>query len=366
MLPVVGASFRVVARLSVAALALAIVACSYAGNGPSNSPSPSNASAAPSVTPFAAVPSASPPTATLRPSRSSETPPSDPYLAQKAQQARQLLASWDALIGAAPADAIVFTGGLEDGGGWNGKNAEDQKSAFNAGLIEAQPDLSAETPPPGSVQWPDGSTQSVDLISASAALAALVADSDGSGSCDGCSPLVVVGAKLVSVKVQTSRGLASVPAWQFLWTDQDTPIDPVTFVAVKDAVVVGDGDLAGATYDGDPLELAYGTAQSTSLTVSFVGSPWPGDNPCGAEYSASSVESDRAVAVIIEEHHSASPFPVQTPPIACPAVGLVRAISVDLSNPLGERTVLDVAYSKPVPLGTGPVPTFSLLPWPMP
>ncbi len=354
-MPVFGASGgRLVPRAAALVLVLAAtVGCSYLGTSPMGAAptfrSPLDAPST-STTPG---PSASGTLTTIAP---------DSNLAQKTQQAHELLDRWDALVGNAPADAVIFTSGLADGGGWNGDNADDLKMAFMTGRIEAAIDLSADIPPNGQIIWTNGSKQVVDLISAKDALTGLVADVYEPGSCPACTPLQVVGAKLVSTSAATSRGDVNVPVWQFELSSDQTPIDPITFVAIKDAITATPMDLGRLTDSGGGLEMAYGDSQSSALTVTFVGSPWRRDNPCGADYTADAVESNLAVAVIIEEHHSALPLPVQVPPVGCPAVGFVRTASVALSEPLGQRTVLDVASAMPVPLQNGEPPTYS--PWP--
>ena len=151
------------------------------------------------------------------------------------------------------------------------------------------------------------------------------------------------------------------PAWQFEFVPDQTPIEPITFVAVKDARA-GTGEETGG-YQGTRIDTAYGNPQSTQITVSFVGSPWTASDPCGSDYTGTAVESDRAVAVIINEQRSTVPVP--TPlgaDFACAGVEFIRTATVDLAKPLGSRTILDVNYAVPAPLKNGPPPTFSPLP----
>jgi hypothetical protein len=77
--------------------------------------------------------------------------------------------------------------------------------------------------------------------------------------------------------------------------------------------------------------------------VSFVGSPGPASQPCGADYTAEAVESDLAVVVIVTEHRN--------PGLAtCTAVGARRTAAVELASPLGDRAVLEVREGLPVPV----------------
>jgi len=144
---------------------------------------------------------------------------------------------------------------------------------------------------------------------------------------------------LTSGTVDTSRGPAQAPVWEF--TVQGTAV-LVTRVAIADRVTV-----VPPPWDpNDPpigisIDSANGTVGGRQLTVGFVGAPAPGDQPCGADYSAEAVESSTAVVVIVTEHANALP-------VACTAVGARRTAQVELSAPLGDRTVLEVTQGLPV------------------
>ena len=268
------------------------------------------------------------------------------------QRAQAVLAQWDKQMASEPPDAVIVTDGLVAGGGWSGDNADNDKVAFMAGLITANPALPSDQPSPGTVAWADGSTQTVELISAAQALDGLVAAATDH-KCDGCTALTVTGARLTNESRPTARGTASVPVWQFEFAPADQPINPITYVAVKDATSFGTDSLPPDNANAwaiDDLLTAYGNAQSTSLTVAFVGSPYAGDNPCGADYGAQSVEFDRAVAIIVNETHRV----VQLG--ACDAVGATRTAVSKLSRPLGQRVVLQIRFGTPVELKDEPPP----------
>ncbi|HEY1168739.1 MAG TPA: hypothetical protein VGE81_07200, partial [Candidatus Limnocylindrales bacterium] len=129
------------------------------------------------------------------------------------------------------------------------------------------------------------------------------------------------------------------PVWEF--TLQGTAV-MVTQVAIADRVTV-----VPPPWDpNDPpvgisIDSATAAAGGRQLTVSFTGAPGPGDRPCGADYTAEAVESQTAVVVIVTEHTNGLPVP-------CSAVGAIRTAAVELSAPLGERTVLEVREGLPV------------------
>ncbi|HEY1169344.1 MAG TPA: hypothetical protein VGE81_10275, partial [Candidatus Limnocylindrales bacterium] len=151
------------------------------------------------------------------------------------QEAQADLTRWaDAITAAGGQTAFVPVGELTaQVGDWELAVGDNNKPALMAGLVEAAVSLPAETPPNGELRWPDGSSATVRLISAQQALAELKAE--GSGSCSDCVPLQVTGAKLTDGQVQTSRGPAEAPVWEF--TLQGTAV-MVTQVAIADRVTV--------------------------------------------------------------------------------------------------------------------------------
>jgi hypothetical protein len=258
------------------------------------------------------------------------------------QQAQAALARWAAAVAAAGGQsAFIPVGDLTaQVGDWEEPVGDNNKQALMAGLVETAVSLSAEAPPDGEVRLQDGGTQTVRLISAQQALSALKADATGS-SCPTCVPLQISAARLTSGSVETSRGPAQAPVWEF--TVQGTTVR-VTRVAIAARVSVlpppwnpNDAPV------GISIDSATGTVGGRLLTVGFVGAPAPGDQGCGADYSAEAVESPTAVVVIVTEHPNIG-FG------ACTAVGALRTAEVQLSAPLGERAVLDLREGLPVPV----------------
>lgn len=150
---------------------------------------------------------------------------------------------------------------------------------------------------------------------------------------------------LTSGPIQTTRGRATAPIWEF--TVQGTAVK-VTRVALADPVVVasqGEGD----PQVGLAIDSASGTVGGRELTVAFVGAPDPGDKPCGEDYTAEAVESDLAAVVIVTRHPHVAPFGE-----ACSAVGARRTASATMAAPLGERVVLDLQQGTPIPVVLAP------------
>jgi hypothetical protein len=258
------------------------------------------------------------------------------------QEAQTDLARWADAVAAAGGEAAFVPVGELTGqvGDWEPDVGDNNKIALMAGLVEAAVSLPADTPPDGELRWPDGSTTTVRLISARQALAGLTAEATGS-SCPDCTPLQIRGARLTTASIQTSRGPATAPVWEF--TLQGTAVK-VTRPAVAAGVTVTPPpwDPNNAPV-GISIESATGTVGGRQLTVTFTGAPEPGDQGCGADYTAEAVESPTAVVVIVTEHRHGL-FE------ACTAVGATRTATVELAAPLGERAVLEVKEGLPVPV----------------
>ncbi len=251
-------------------------------------------------------------------------------------QARAVLDQWEQAVKAAPEGAIAFTGYVLHGGGWRGPDADEQKSAFLSGLIEASVELPTDIPLPSDVVWEDGSRATVPLLSAAEAFEEMRRDLVG-GSCPNCRPLEVVGARLITRGAETSRGWADVPAWEFAFAGRDAPTVPITQVAVRHRI-----DVPRTEDVARFMGYALGTPDSTSLTVAFAGSA------CGPDhYAAEAVES--AVGVVVLVQPDPPPPPDATPRI-CIALAVGRTAVVELDAPLGSRTVLDPVSGQPIPV----------------
>ncbi len=255
-------------------------------------------------------------------------------------QAEAMLAAWEDAASLADPSAPALIGDLTaQVGDWEEAVGDNNKRALMAGVVVAATSLSDATPPAGVIRWSDGTAQSARLLSAADALADLAAST--ADTCADCQPLEVTGARLTTGSVQTSRGPAIAPMWEF--TIAGTSVK-VTRVAAVDRTSVAplpwDAENPPA---GLSIDSAIGGPEDRVLTVTFVGAPGSGDEPCGADYAAEAVESALAVAVIVVEHRNAAEA-------ACRLVGAERTATVVLATPLGERAVLEVKQGLPVPV----------------
>jgi type II secretory pathway pseudopilin PulG len=224
-------------------------------------------------------------------------------------------------------------------GDWEIAVGDNNKPAVMAGMLAAVQPLSSAAPPDGRITWSDGTSTTVPLLSAAAALDQVRLTA--SGSCPECTPIHVTGATMTAVSIATNRGLATVPAWSFAL---DGTAVRVTRVAVAQTVQVvpppWDPEHAPI---GPSIQRATLATDGRTLTVAFIGAPDPADRPCGEDYTAEAVESDLAVAVIVHVH-------AYWLPASCAAVGAERTATLMLASPLAARAVLEVQEGLPVPV----------------
>ena len=127
----------------------------------------------------------------------------------------------------------------------------------------------------GYAGWADGTSRTVDLLSADQALRNVV--SSAASACSGCEPLTVIGAHLTSTSVETSRGSATVPVWEFGLAGTSVR---VTRVAVARPVQVADPSWNPVDPPiGISIDSAHGAPDSTVLAVTFVGAPLGANQP---------------------------------------------------------------------------------------
>jgi hypothetical protein len=261
-------------------------------------------------------------------------------LERQRQQARDALERWADAVAAAGGDqgfAIVGdpTGQIGDWGILVGGN---NKLALLAGKIESANPLSDETPPPGEVRWEDGAITTLPMISAAQALRDLQAGGV-KDSCPTCEALQVTAAKLSTVGIETSRGRATVPAWEFSLDGTAVHITRVAVAGASSIQVMSPGWDPNDPPIGLSISWAFGHPDGRQVMVGFVG------DSCGTEYTAEAVESTTAVVVIIVEHATGE---------GCRGVGVDRTTTVQLATPLGDRAVLEVQEGLPVPVTLGP------------
>ena len=260
------------------------------------------------------------------------------------QRAQTVLSAWAEAVAAAGEHAAVtpvreLTSQIGD---WEEAVGDNNKRALMAGMIASDRPLSEDAPPDGEVEWQDGTTTKVPLISAQQAIVAM--ESTTEAPCSDCTMLLVTEAQLTSGPIQTTRGPATAPIWEF--TVEGTAVK-VTRVAIANPVVVAPDE--GGWGPGLAIDSASGTVDGSELTVAFVGAPNPGNMACGEDYTAEAVESELAVVVIVTRHPRVALLGE-----ACSLAGARRTATATLAAPLGDRVVLDLQQGTPVPIVLAP------------
>jgi hypothetical protein len=317
--PFAGGVARAIASGALVVALIAAVAVALPGNaGPQfaaiGSPSPNTSG------PRATLP-ASP---TSRPT-ALETPSprfSPPSPAEQRRRAERAFAAWEAYVEGLHPETIQVLGELDNlDHGWRGRNGDEHKSAYHAGLFELLIDLPADVPEPAPVTWADGSMKTVSLVSAADAFAAIAPENPG--SCVGCVPLEIVAVRLASRTFQTLEGPAEMPVWEFTIRQGNVHLYRV---AAQHAVLGKVSPLTFAAVSG-----------STDIVLHVAGGAC--DEAEG--YHGAAVEFDSVVAVFTWYEGSRSNG-------ICTANIASYSVTVALDEPLGDRMVIDMAGN---PLG---------------
>ncbi|WP_214108031.1 hypothetical protein [Acrocarpospora catenulata] len=192
-------------------------------------------------------------------------------------------------------------------------------------------DLSAAQPAPAVLNWEDGSTLTVPVVSARAAYDRMSkprAFVDEKCPAAGCRPLRVIGATMGEATVASSRGPVRVPTWDF--RVEGVP-GPFRRVAVDPSAISAPpqwrkGEMQEAfTYETvtpDELELRYG------------------HGTCDTTHGARVYETSGVVVVDVDVR----PEDVTV----CNAMMRIDQIKVKLGGALGDRVVLDSSSGLPL------------------
>ncbi|MEV6302134.1 hypothetical protein AB0M02_22150 [Actinoplanes sp. NPDC051861] len=268
--------------------------------------------------------------------------PVDDGAQRQNDQAREALARYEeAIRKAGGAPRYVPIGELTgQRGDWEAAVGDDFKRALGAGQVVTSSELPRAPRRTGEVSW--GSEElSLPLLSATEALDELAMTSHHE-NCPDCRPLDATGARFTTVTVQTTRGQARVPAWEYTLKGTKVRITRPAVGSVSVKLTPPSWDPYN-TPAGLAIDSAVTKVGSRTLTVGFTGAPKGAADPCGADYEASAVESEHAVVIVVETRLNAAEQ-------ACPDIGFRRTAPVELAEPLGERAVLEVMQGLPVPV----------------
>ena len=268
-----------------------------------------------------------------------------------------VLAVWDAALNSSSTPSLVITAPLDGQiGSWEGPIGGNNKLALLGGQVRPGSDVAAQPrPAQRTITWANGQHRTIPTITATSAVAALVADGANS-SCGGCGPITALtlhDPKLTQQRIATAAGPATIPVWSFA---VDGSTVRVTAAAIPRSLVLHPV-LPGQTdqlWDGDPSITAHQSSDG-SVTISFIGGA-AGIGPCGANYSARLLESTQAVVVVIDQQENQQTRPTLDTPSAasavtgCDAVGHLRTVQVRTAKPLGGRPIIDGHTGRALPL----------------
>jgi hypothetical protein len=265
---------------------------------------------------------------------------------QEVKRAEDALDRWDKAIGDSGYIPIAPSGQgsntaawqFQQVGNWPGMTGRPtpDSAALALRVITEKTPLPTIRPPAGRVVWASGDSTAVQLLSQAETLQQLHAGAD---VCVGCKPgeidgvkastLVISKVTLTTMQVQTTRGPATVPAYRFSFAGKSVH---ALQAAVAPPMV---GPMPETGQFNLPIDSATFSPGLQTLTVHFIGAERPASEPCGVDYSAVAVESEKAVAVIVTtKPHGTDEM--------CDSSGHPRDAVVQLKAPLGGRAVLEI------------------------
>jgi hypothetical protein len=184
------------------------------------------------------------------------------------------------------------------------------------------------------VRWPDGEVSQVPLITAASAYEEFSRPADlieEECPAKGCRPLLVTGARLGEVPLETSRGTIQAPAWMF--TVEGVEQRKVHMAVDPSAVTARPERIPGGTEEVMAFDLVAGKPDELLLRYGF--------GACDTVRGPRAYETGQLVVVDIDEEDSSAGEP-------CPAILKVATTTVTLARPLGDRLVLDSGTGLPV------------------
>jgi hypothetical protein len=266
------------------------------------------------------------------------------------QQALDALDRWDRAVQAAGGlSGFIPVGELTaQVGDWELETGGNNKLALLSGLIDPSAVDINLTMPAATVTWPDGAPSTVRTVSVQEAITRMRAAGSPCADCATVRHLLIDAARPITVPIETTRGRAMAPAWEFTLAGTAVKLTHIA-VAMSEGVRVTPPSWDPVNSPrGIWIEKASVGPDDRRLTVTFTGSPGPASQPCGADYAGSAVESATGVVVIVTETRYVDPHPNGL--TGCTAIGMTREATVELSAPLADRAVLEVVQGLPVPV----------------
>ncbi|AUG76621.1 hypothetical protein CFP65_1742 [Kitasatospora sp. MMS16-BH015] len=227
-----------------------------------------------------------------------------------------------------------------------GFHSGDDKFAFYASKLELHTALPPAAPnATTTVTWADGTHLALPELTADQVFRSL---SEGRPDCrNHCHPLAVTAVRPGTRQVDTSRGQATVPVWEFTLAGYTQPFAYPAVTPQQTTVQV-------------PPTTPYPVIRDATDAL------WSGTSPdgrtihaqvivhCAALDSAEAYETATAVVLIAHLH---STLETHRPPAVACAGGSLAPVDIRLQRPLDTRAVLDLVSGAPtLPLKPGQTP----------
>lgn len=261
-------------------------------------------------------------------------PPPQPYArstdAQFTTRAAYVAQAWEGLNDAWLHGFVPLQGPTVEGA--TGAGAYKASAYAGRYRLATMATLPVEAPADAVVAFEDGDSMRVAVVTAVRAYNELTATGDE--PCVGCPVLTVTGATFGTVKIATSRGPATVPAWLFTVAELSSPMAQLAVAAADQTTLPVLDPPTGLT----------GLAAAGSLDVVE-------DSAVEFRASVSSCVRDPRPQVWETATVVVLGATVQPTGLACDdgGVGPNVPMSVTLSRPVADRLVIDVLSGRPVP-----------------
>ncbi|MFD5227091.1 hypothetical protein ACFWJ5_00830 [Streptomyces qaidamensis] len=256
----------------------------------------------------------------------------DQSLRMQEERARQVADAWRASAAAAAwaqgyypmADAVQ-----KPESGWRSKADE---RAYETKNFVLGGDLPIKAPALGKVDWGNGRDLTRPLMEAKKAYQSFALNRSAGPK------LTVTGARLGTTTIVTSRGNATVPAWLFTLESYDTPLKRVAATPSKlPEPPIAQARQGAAGGLRSIARLAGTAADGRSVTVRAT------HGSCDDGPVVKALETEESVVLY------ASVKGAESGP--CSADMSEQNVRVELSQPLGDRLLLDALTGRPVPFG---------------
>jgi hypothetical protein len=228
---------------------------------------------------------------------------------------------------------------FQEVGAWTDPAGSQQPYFFalNERRITSRIDLgSAPQVPLPAPRWADGRPLPLPVLSLRSTFDRLLA-----GGCRGCAgaghlklkTLTVTSVSPSTMRVQTARGSAVLPAWRFTFAETSVQalqaaVDPLM------AAVPMSSSATSAPSMGQIDRVRVAGADGRNLIASFM------SVPCGQRYAGYAVETDSAVGIVLVASNPGNK--------ACAAPAGLGHVTVHLAAPLNDRVVIETAHGTAV------------------